>query len=138
MKELIKYKFVTLQEIAWGDMDAFGHVNNVAYMKYFENARAKYFTHLNLWENYGISISNGMVLTHIEMDYRKQVRFPETLLVTLSIQDMTKRSFQIHCSMWNKKDECVITAKADLLWYDFEKNKVVSLPKSFTDIVNNY
>ena len=25
--------------IAWGEQDAFGHLNNVAYLRYFENVR---------------------------------------------------------------------------------------------------
>lgn len=25
--------------VAWGEMDAFGHVNNVVYFRYFESAR---------------------------------------------------------------------------------------------------
>ena len=99
MKVFPKYKFKILQEVAWGDMDAFGHVNNVTYMKYFENARAKFFTHLSIWESNGISVKSGMVLSHIEMDYRKQVRFPEKLVVTISVQNITKKSFQVHCSM---------------------------------------
>lgn len=26
--------------VAWGELDAFGHVNNTAYFRYFESARA--------------------------------------------------------------------------------------------------
>ena len=31
------------QVVDWGDMDSFGHVNNVVYFRYFENARVEYF-----------------------------------------------------------------------------------------------
>jgi len=36
--------------VAWGDMDVFGHVNNVQYMRYFETARVKYFEELMIGE----------------------------------------------------------------------------------------
>ncbi len=29
--------------VAWGEMDALKHVNNVVYFRYFENARIAYF-----------------------------------------------------------------------------------------------
>lgn len=29
--------------VAWGEMDAFGHVNNVVYFRYFESARIAFF-----------------------------------------------------------------------------------------------
>ena len=38
-------------DVAWGDMDSLGHVNNVVYFRYFENARVEYFTRLDWWES---------------------------------------------------------------------------------------
>ena len=35
--------------VAWGEMDALGHVNNVAYFRYFENARIAYFERIKMW-----------------------------------------------------------------------------------------
>ena len=29
--------------VAWGDMDAFGHVNNTVYLRWFETARIAFF-----------------------------------------------------------------------------------------------
>lgn len=34
--------------VAWGDMDALGHVNNTVYFRYFETARIKCFAELGL------------------------------------------------------------------------------------------
>ena len=40
MKQLKKdYPVVLSQDIIWGDMDAFGHINNTVYFRYFEDAR---------------------------------------------------------------------------------------------------
>ena len=36
MKELSVYPVIYEQKVAWGDMDAFGHVNNVQYYRYIE------------------------------------------------------------------------------------------------------
>jgi acyl-CoA thioester hydrolase len=44
MKELIStYPVIIEIPLAWGDMDAFQHVNNVVYFKHFESARIAYF-----------------------------------------------------------------------------------------------
>ena len=44
MQDLIRAYPVTIEfPIAWGDMDAFQHVNNVMYLRYFESARIAYF-----------------------------------------------------------------------------------------------
>ncbi len=39
MKELSVYPVIYEQKVAWGDMDAFGHVNNVQYYRYIESSR---------------------------------------------------------------------------------------------------
>ena len=40
MEELTReYPVIIELPVAWGDMDAFAHVNNTAYFKYFESAR---------------------------------------------------------------------------------------------------
>lgn len=42
MKELSVYPVIYDQKVAWGDMDAFGHVNNVQYYRYIESSRILY------------------------------------------------------------------------------------------------
>ena len=36
--------------VLWGDMDAFQHVNNVQYFKYFESVRIAYFDQIGFTE----------------------------------------------------------------------------------------
>jgi acyl-CoA thioesterase FadM len=36
MSELKQYPVIYEQTVAWGDMDAFGHVNNAMYYRYVE------------------------------------------------------------------------------------------------------
>lgn len=37
--QLTDYPVIHQQVVAWGDMDALGHVNNVMYYRYIESAR---------------------------------------------------------------------------------------------------
>ena len=44
MNELLTdYPIVITQEVIWADMDAYRHVNNAVYFRYFESARMAYF-----------------------------------------------------------------------------------------------
>ncbi len=36
------YPLIVEQAVTWGDMDAHGHVNNVVYFRYMENARVEF------------------------------------------------------------------------------------------------
>ena len=50
MSELQQYPIIYSQVVAWGDMDAFGHVNNVIYYRYIEIARLAYLNQLNVFD----------------------------------------------------------------------------------------
>ena len=36
--------------VAWGEMDALGHVNNIVYFRYFENGRARYLSQVGFFD----------------------------------------------------------------------------------------
>ncbi|BDA80096.1 thioesterase [Leptospira kobayashii] len=128
-----KYKHSYFQKVAWGEMDAFGHVNNVTYVRYFETARADYFTAESLWDSPLKPVRFGPVLTHLDMDYRKQVVFPATLEVSLEVDSISSRAFTVVCSMWNQTDDCVLTGHASFIWFDFELQKPSQIPDVFRE-----
>lgn len=128
-----RYTYSVQQKVAWGDMDAFGHVNNVVYARYFETARASFFNDMRLWESPQKPLEGGPVLTHLEMDYRKQVRFPETIDISVKLESVKNRSFSIVCSMWNQAGECVLTGKAELLWFNFSTGKPAAIPDAYKE-----
>lgn len=128
MKKLIRYPFEFPINIAWGDMDAFGHVNNVMYAKYFETARADLFSKEEFWNTKSSVLEEGPVLVKMEMEYRKQVKYPATILVTLGIPEITKRGFKVACTMW-ENEICCASGIAEILWFDFQKQKIGRIPE---------
>ncbi|MFN3603845.1 MAG: acyl-CoA thioesterase [Leptonema sp. (in: bacteria)] len=121
--------FLHKQYVAWGEMDAFLHLNHVVFAKYFENARVELLRELDLW-NIDAQNKEGPIITNLQIRYIKQVRYTDLLDVTLGILNITNRSFTIGCTMWNQKEELVIVAYGDFLWFDFTTQKIVSLPQN--------
>jgi acyl-CoA thioester hydrolase len=66
--------------VRWGDMDAYGHVNNSVYLTYFESARIAYFHALALpgWVTPG---GAGPIVHSTKCRYRIPVTYPDTLTV---------------------------------------------------------
>jgi len=131
MAKQAQYEFKMQMKVAWGDMDAFGHVNNVSYARYFETARAEYFSSFQLWSSKLEKQASGPVLIHMDLDYRRQTSYPETLSITVGITKASRRSFSMGCSMWNEAGDCVLTASADFMWFDFAAGKPASIPEKF-------
>lgn len=78
--DLAGYPVVEEVPVAWGDMDAFGHVNNVAYFRYCENARIAYLDRIG-WMRSAAEAGLGPIIATASLRYRKPVRHPDRLLV---------------------------------------------------------
>ena len=63
----------------WGEMDALGHMNNVAYFRYFEQARISWFDSLEIDYRPG---SEGPILGTISCKYLRPAIYPLELEVT--------------------------------------------------------
>jgi len=81
MEELLKdFNFVTQITVYWGDMDAFRHVNNVVYFRYFEHARICYFEHLKLFQDTKPR-EIGPILQSTKANFLKPISYPDTLSI---------------------------------------------------------
>ena len=57
--------------VAWGDMDAFGHVNNVVYFRWFETGRIHFFGLVGILEAIS-SLGQGPILAEPQCRFRHQ------------------------------------------------------------------
>ncbi len=133
----IRLPYIFKQYIAWGEMDAFQHLNHIMYLRYFENARVEFLKDLNLW-NPEEKSNFGPVIAKLEVEYLKQVRYPEFLDVTIGILNLTSRSFVIGCTMWNQKNEIVFTGKGNFFWINFSTNKILTLPEEIRNKLEKF
>jgi acyl-CoA thioester hydrolase len=95
-----KTPFTIVQPVSWGDLDAYGHVNNSVYLRWFENARFHYFelvgvVALHTQEN------KGPILAHTEVDFLAPVRFPEQLLASVRVTRIGNSSFTMENAVWS-------------------------------------
>ena len=75
------------QQVAWGDMDSFGHVNNVVYYTYAQNARIYYNSQLNLFNENTFS-----VMAASSCQYFKPVTHPDTLWIGVRVKKIGNAS----------------------------------------------
>ena len=79
--------------VAWGEMDAFGHVNNANYLRWFESARIAYF------EKVAVSIGARdaspwvPILARATVDFRKPVSYPDTVTLEATVTKFGNTSF---------------------------------------------
>jgi len=82
-------------DVAWGDMDAMGHVNNTVYFRYFETARISCFAELGLGsieQSHGV----GPILHSASCRFRIPLTHPDTVVVGARIGDIDEDRFVMH------------------------------------------
>lgn len=65
--------------VAWGEMDAFGHVNNAVFFRYFESARIAYLEAIDFRGDTPDRVGPILASTHCR--FRRPLAYPDTLRV---------------------------------------------------------
>jgi acyl-CoA thioester hydrolase len=77
---LVGFSVAIAIPVQWGDQDAFAHVNNVVFFRWFESARIAYFRRIGLMKHLdGGQV--GSILAAASCDYRRSIVFPDTVRV---------------------------------------------------------
>ena len=79
--------------VAWGEMDAFGHVNNANYLRWFESARIAYFEKIAMSVGTKDSSPWVPILARATIDFRKPVTYPDTVSLEATVTKFGNTSF---------------------------------------------
>ena len=91
-------RFTFRCSVRWGDMDAFGHVNNVDFLTYMQEARTGMLFAGEAAERIP-DLIKGVVVARHEIDYRRPLEWrPEPIEVDIWTAQMTLASSVTHNS----------------------------------------
>lgn len=129
MEDLLKdYSVVVEFPIAWGEMDAFGHVNNVHYFRYFENARIVYAAKLRLHEQKD-QTGIGPIMASTQCRFRHPLTYPDVISVGAKIIGIEVDRFIMQYLVVSHRHKKV-AAEGDsvIVMYDYRENKKTTMP----------
>ncbi|SAK59259.1 thioesterase superfamily protein [Caballeronia temeraria] len=121
--------------IRWGDMDAFGHVNNTVYFRYMEQVRISWF------EEIGLVGSNtegeGPVIVNASMEFLRQLQYPGDVIGRMSVGKPGRSSLDTRFELYRTDAPDVLYARgaAKIVWIDYAAGKSVPLPDMLRQIV---
>src|SRR4051794_37568569 len=129
-EELVKgYPVVVRQAVVWGEMDAYQHVNNVVYFRWFENARLEYFRRLD-WFDYEKETGVGPILAATQARFRKPVAYPDTILIAGKVAEIGDDRFTMQHLVVSERLGAVSTeGTGTVVAYNYRENKKVHIPE---------
>lgn len=129
MLELLKDFPVVLETpIAWGEMDAFQHVNNVVYFRYFENVRVACFDQLRMME-FKEKSGIGPILASTQCRFKVPLTYPDTVSVGTKIVGLEEDRFVMKYSVVSHRLQKVAAEGEGLvLFYNYKENRKAPIP----------
>jgi acyl-CoA thioester hydrolase len=127
---LADYPIIYETDVVWGDMDAFQHVNNVVYFRYFESARVHYFEHTALMAEMK-DTGLGPIVHSQSCRYRFPLAFPDHIQVGIRIPGLGEDRFPMRYKLVSAKNQ-VVAAEGETLvvMFDYGRNQKALLPAS--------
>lgn len=112
--------------VRWGDMDAFGHVNNTLYFRYFEETRFQWM----LDKHVPIKSDSYPVVVTIGATFLRPVFHPDTLRIDVFISEPGRSSFMTHYKVYSSSDleNPCSEGYSKIVWVDAQTGKSVALP----------
>lgn len=103
MLTLSDYPIIFEQRVAWGDMDAFGHVNNVVYYRYIESARLCYFDQLKILQQ-GVFT----VVASNQCQYMRPVVYPDVLKIGVRVEELRNSAMRMHYLIYSETQQTIV------------------------------
>ena len=124
MKLLAEFPIVYEQKVAWGDMDAFGHVNNVMYYRYIENARIAYFDQLNV---FGQDVLT--VVASSQCKYLKPAFYPDVLHIGARVEEIRNSAMRMRYVLYSSQQQQIVAdGDAVIVFLDKVEMKKTLIP----------
>ena len=132
--KLSAYPFHVPMSTRWIDLDAFGHVNNAIFASYIENARSNLFTK---WSLPYLGNGKSLILASLKIDYLKQLKHPNKIIVGQRVSRIGNTSFDIEASIYLSSDTntAICSSNVVIVCFDFDTQKPIPV---FKEVVEEY
>jgi len=115
--------------IAWGDMDALGHVNNARYFDYFQEARIEWLRDINI----AMTDQMGPVVIHVACTFLKPIIYPATVVLKSSLHSLGNSSIVMDHDLY-QKEILMAQGVSKVVWIDYTQGKSVPLPDTIKNL----
>jgi acyl-CoA thioester hydrolase len=129
LMELLKaYPIVIEHAVQWGDMDAFGHVNNTVYFRWFENARIAYLRTLD-WQVTQLPSGVAPILHSASARFRRPLTFPDTVSIGASVTQLGEDRFTMeYCVVSHRLQAIAAEGQGVIVTYHYGEQRKAEIP----------
>ena len=129
------YPVVIEIPVQWGEMDAFQHVNNIVYFRYFENVRIAYFEKIDVIK-FMTRTGIGPILAATSCRFRTPLTYPDNVLVAGKVTAIEEDRFMMDYRVVSTRHQ-KMAAEGDgvIVTFNYRENKKVAVPEELRRLI---
>jgi acyl-CoA thioester hydrolase len=127
----MSFEFTTAVAVRYDDFDTYGHVNNVRYGTYLEEARIDYLAEVvgdgDTGFLTGTGGETGIVIANLEIDFEQPVQMTDSVTVGVRVPRLGEKSFVFEYEL---RDDGTVAATGEttVVTYGRDEAAPVSIP----------
>lgn len=126
-----EWPYAHVDRVRFGDLDAMRHVNNVAFLTFFEDARIQYITGL-LGNDPTTRRGFGLIFAECRINYRAPAFFDEEIRTCIRPGELGRSSARLEFAMFAVGDDRLLAeGYGTVVGYDYAAGRSMPLPDAF-------
>lgn len=123
--------------VRWGDIDIYGHVNNVHYFRFFEETRLDWFHQQG--QPAGPNGEIGRVVVHTACTFLSQITYPATVSVKMYAQEIGRSSMTARYEVFVQGQEDRLCAEgiSKVVWINTQTGKSIPIPDAVQRLIES-
>lgn len=127
---------ITRVAVDWADIDAMGHVNNLAILRYIQSARVTICRAAGVMPEY-VSPAIGPIVAQLDVRFKKPLFFPGEAVIESRVTGHRETSFTLTHRVLDASGELVAEENEVMVYYDYRAGRKLPLPEAFPDTLQN-
>lgn len=125
---LAGYPVVIRIPVQWGELDAYGHVSNVVFFRYFESARVRYLERCGFHQSYDRD-KVGDILHSTSCRFRRPLFYPDTALVGARVVELGEDRFTMSYGLVSEAQGALAAEGTSVVVsFDYVRREPVRIP----------
>lgn len=132
MPDIEEYPVVVERSVRWGEMDAFQHVNNVEYFRYFEDARIAYFQAMDIYDptTSGVLPERGPILGATSCQFLAPLSYPDEIAIGARTKEVGEDRFVLEYAIASQQaDRIVAVGDSVVVSYNYHEGRTIAVPQ---------
>ncbi|MFO1023134.1 MAG: thioesterase family protein [Planctomycetales bacterium] len=124
-----EYRHVMRWPVQWGDQDAYQHVNNTIFFRWFETGRMTYTMDIGLDRERLEADGLGIILAAIDCKFKFPIIHPDTVHIGSRVTRFGRTSMTLQHAIYSEKQSRLV-AEGDsaVVVYNYKQQQSIPIP----------